>query len=113
MTATNKHKEPKYSYSLPGSPREIWIEGVHYHRNGIGGEGFKVIHFKNENGRDLIGIVTVAHDEDGNEDRMQTRSNIKVINPMDIRDCYRGADFYGEILLEVSEDDGWLLSRFA
>lgn len=107
-----KTKNPKRSYTLvtdrtTGETGTVYIMGVHYHRNGIGGEGFKVIHFSNEDGRNLIGIVTPAHDEDGEIDLEQTRRNIKVINPMDIEDCYRGADHYGEILLEASEDRGF------
>jgi hypothetical protein len=90
-----------------GTTGTVYIVGVCWHRNGIGGEGFKVVHFKNEDGRDLIGIVTPAHDEDGELDLEQTRRNIKVINPMDIEDCYRGADYYGKILLQVSEDRGF------
>lgn len=103
---------PKRSYEIvmdrsQGTTGTVYIMGVQYHRNGIGGEGFKAIHFKNEDRRDLIGIVTTAHDEEGEIDLEQTRRNIKVINPMDIEDCYRGADYYGEILLQVSEDRGF------
>lgn len=105
-------KDPKILYDIvtdriKGTTGTVLIKGVCYHRNGIGGEGFKVIHFKNEDGRDLLGIVTYAHDEAGEIDLQQTRMNIKVINPMDIEDCYRGADHYGEILLQVSEDRGF------
>lgn len=109
---TKTKTEPNLFYEIvtdraKGETGTVRIMGVHYHRNGVGGEGFKVIHFSNENGRNLIGIVTPAQDEDGEIDLEQTRMNIKVINPMDIEDCYRGADYYGEILLQVSEDRGF------
>jgi hypothetical protein len=105
MTTKTKKKQPKLTYELGG--RNIFIKGVKYHRNGVGGEGFVLIHFVNEDGRDLLGIVTTIYDEDGNVDLEQTKPNIKVINPMDICDRYRGADYYGEILLKASEDDGF------
>lgn len=104
--------EPKRFYDIvmdrmTGETGTVYIKGVHYHRNGIGGEGFKVVHFSNEDGRNLIGIVTPAYDEDGEIDHEETRRKVKVINTMDIEDCYRGADYYGEILLQVSEDRGF------
>lgn len=110
--AAAETKQPKLFYEvvtdrMTGETGTIRIMGVHWHRNGIGGEGFKVVHFSNEDGRNLIGIVTDAHDEDGEIDREETRRKIKVINPMDIEDCYRGSDAYGEILLQVHEDRGF------
>ena len=75
-----------------------YAKKVIYHRNGIGGVGFYMIHFVYDK-QELFGIVYTDIDKNGYD--CGICSETAVINPMDINDCKRGYDYFGEFLYEV------------
>jgi len=70
---------------------KLKIIDAKYHRNGVGGAGCFVVKFK-ELGKQDEAKVAVFYPDDKEKEHTQ------VLNPGDIRDCYRGYDYFWQSL---------------
>ncbi len=61
---------------------------VAYHRNGVAGEGFHLVQFKQREGRGRIAMVATV---------FETRGCLAVIRPDRLWECWRGDDYENEL----------------
>lgn len=69
----------------------ITVDRVRYHRNGVGGEGFCLVQFRQRDGRRWVPMLATVFDGNG---------RCAIIDPADPDTCWRG-DLYEQTMRDA------------